>query len=601
LDIEELREVIYRCKSWALAALLLAPRILSADTDTVDALKSQWTEYLAVQPKTIMELQPFRETSQIAIATTDSGPSSAQLVNLNPNINVWFILTARRAGGAGESHDDTYHLENADPRAQRIALDPSYPLGVRIWIGDQSFKCPLWGPDNPHLLEDAEASGLPYTPICEGRLFLRNAVPGTYTTLERITNLLRDHVWGGERIVQFVRKEVFQDAFVERGTAQPLSALPNQGSDGPEVPRPALLADEFEAIGVKPEHLAIDVEPPVEEFAMGRWYPVADSPGIFVSVIEPYAIAPTILRSFHESVNPFDAVEANALDYMVAFDMSRFDLGFALGTDHPRVGWSQRAPESMRDSRLPGPDGVGEVTPLVRTGMVNPSLVARTAATFAGGFKREHGAFRYGALAEQNAGSHYGFIEQGTIFSKLVPGLATLFVTDTGTVAMTTWTKLLDDRLAHIRYARQNGVPLIEVGTDGVSKPGPLVNRWGPGNWSGSSEERLRTVRAGICLQESSQFQYLIYGYFSDATPSTMARVFQAYGCNYAMHLDMNALEHTYLALYATKSAQRVVQHLIAGMEAVDRKGGGNRFAPRFIGFPDDRDFFYLLRKRGVP
>ena len=29
-----------------------------------------------------------------------------------------------------------------------------------------------------------------------------------------------------------------------------------------------------------------------------------------------------------------------------------------------------------------------------------------------------------------------------------------------------------------------------------------------------------------------------------------MARVFQAYGCRYAMLLDMNALEHTYLATY---------------------------------------------------
>ena len=29
-----------------------------------------------------------------------------------------------------------------------------------------------------------------------------------------------------------------------------------------------------------------------------------------------------------------------------------------------------------------------------------------------------------------------------------------------------------------------------------------------------------------------------------------MARIFQAYRCDYAMLLDMNALEHTYLAMY---------------------------------------------------
>jgi hypothetical protein len=31
-------------------------------------------------------------------------------------------------------------------------------------------------------------------------------------------------------------------------------------------------------------------------------------------------------------------------------------------------------------------------------------------------------------------------------------------------------------------------------------------------------------------------------------------------------------------------------------MAEVDRKGG-DQMAPRFLGFPDDRDFFYLLRR----
>jgi len=42
------------------------------------------------------------------------------------------------------------------------------------------------------------------------------------------------------------------------------------------------------------------------------------------------------------------------------------------------------------------------------------------------------------------------------------------------------------------------------------------------------------------------------------------------------------------------------VEHLISGMSEVDRKGG-EALAPRFIGFPDDRDFFYLLRKESRP
>ena len=141
---------------------------------------------------------------------------------------------------------------------------------------------------------------------------------------------------------------------------------------------------------------------------------------------------------------------------MVALDLAQFDLGFVLGTDHPRVGWSERALESVRDPRLPGPDGIGSVAPLVVNGMVSPPIVERAAATFAGGFKREHGAFRYGALAQQNHGTHYGFMEQGVVFSKLQPGLATLIIDDEAAVRMKTWTA--DDECivaAHQRCASE--------------------------------------------------------------------------------------------------------------------------------------------------
>jgi hypothetical protein len=58
----------------------------------------------------------------------------------------------------------------------------------------------------------------------------------------------------------------------------------------------------------------------------------------------------------------------------------------------------------------------------------------------------------------------------------------------------------------------------------------------------------------------------------------------------------MNALEHTYLALYRHKESKFRVQHLIEGMSQLD-KGGDGQYLPRFVGFPDNRDFFYLLRK----
>lgn len=159
-----------------------------------------------------------------------------------------------------------------------------------------------------------------------------------------------------------------------------------------------------------------------------------------------------------------------------------------------------------------------------------------------------------------------------------------------------------DARLGHVRFARQNGVPLVETApATGEARPGALVMRWGEGNWSGSQDQRLRSLRAGICLVEDGDARFLIYGYFSSATPSAMARGFQAYGCGYAMLTDMNALEHTYMALYRHDDGGTLsTSHLITGMNVLDEALDG-RALPRFVAFADNRDFFYLLRRPEEP
>jgi hypothetical protein len=74
--------------------------------------------------------------------------------------------------------------------------------------------------------------------------------------------------------------------------------------------------------------------------------------------------------------------------------------------------------------------------------------------------------------------------------------------------------------------------------------------------------------------------------------------VFQAYACRYAMLVDMNALEHTYLAVYRRSGSHVEVDHLIEGMAQVEQSSGG-QVIPRFVGYPDNRDFFYVTRKAG--
>src|SRR5262249_49614118 len=252
---------------------------------------------------------------------------------------------------------------------------------------------------------------------------------------------------------------------------------------------------------------------PRGQLGIGRWYPVGGLPGVYVSALQSDQVAPQILESHRDRVSGLDAIEGAALDYLVAFDLSAFDVGFAMGTEHPRVDWSARVNDSVRRDSLPGPDGIGTIAPLVTTGMVSPALTNATIAVFTGGYKRSHGAFRYGDFASHNFGTHYGFVEQGIVYSKLQAGLATLYVLDDGTIDMRTWTAADDQLFPHCRFARQNGVPLVE--TDPATQaivPGAFVAKWGPGNWSGSAEKNLRTIRAGICLQNTASKRFLIYG-----------------------------------------------------------------------------------------
>ncbi len=316
-----------------------------------------------------------------------------------------------------------------------------------------------------------------------------------------------------------------------------------------------------------------------------------------MTTLRPDLVSPLVIEEQKGRVSALDTLESAALVYLVAFDLEQFDLGFRVGTDHPRVGWSDMVLPDRRDEGLTGPDGIETTEPLVRTGMLSPVEQARVAATFTGGFKRAHGAFRVSDLALIDNGSHYGFVENGVVLSKLTPGLATVVVFDDGRVDLMTWTAADDANLPRIRYARQNGVAILQPDPGSQrTVPGSRIRDWGAGNWSGSADKQLRTLRAGLGLQEVQGKQYLVYGYFSSATPSSMARVFQAAGCRYAMLLDMNALEHTYMALYRMQDSRLRTEHLIEGMGAVDGSRDGQP-VPRFVGVADNRDFFYLLRR----
>ncbi len=550
-------------------------------------------EYNANRSKSVIDLQQFRELTRLSSGGPDA--LKASLIDLNPNIGTWYLLQLKIQGG----DPVWYHLESQP--GVRLRLDQVNASGLTLAGPDGGFnpgtRCQLWSATEAGPLTEARRSGLVYAPLCGGAVYLRNPVDGHRTPKERVVDLLRDHVWQGEEMTSFVKDLFYKDAFAATSNLTPARAVsgPVPALTGPIPPR--VRGDALDQ-RVVPVNLEIPVTGETDgRVAVGRWYGAEDNPGIFVTTLQPDLVSPDVIAEQGSGVSPLDSTESTALAYLVAFDLKQFDMGFRVGTDHPRVEWSDAVQPAIRGNSTTGPDGTPSVEPLVRTGMLSPMEAGRVAATFTGGFKRTHGALRSSSEAAQTNGAHYGFIENGVVLSKLHVGLATVIGLEDGSITLKTWTDEDNATLPRVRYARQNGVPILERDpSTGLGAPGPEVRRWSAGNWSGSAGKKLRTLRAGLCMQENQGRPYLIYGYFSTATPSAMARIFQAAGCSYAMQLDMNALEHTYMAIYRPAGSTLLTEHLIQGMNAVDGAKGGQSL-PRFVSVADNRDFFYLLRR----
>ena len=542
----------------------------------------------------VVELQPSR-TEQRARIDHPHGFTEAALVNLNPPVGAWYVLSLR----GGERPAQHWHLALTDPDRTALRLDEADGGLIVEHEAGPPAPCPLLtaGPEGAIPLDAVTEGPSPYVRLCGGAVVLRRAAKGRVTSKEWAADFLRDKVRGGEKLTVFVRSTVFADSWrIEASAAGGLTPPAGDPLGPPAIP----LDPARNATALVPRELGLELEGVRGALAPGQWRPVVGTPGAWATAVTAGLVDPTPSAPWTARMGALDKEEESTLVYLVAFDLDAFEVGFAVGTDHPRVGWSERALPGARAGGGAGPDGFADLAPLQRTGVLPASDAERVAATFTAGFKRSHGAFKYGALAGRNHGTHYGFIEQGVILSRLQPGLSTLYGTRDGTVGMTTWTEADDALVPELRFARQNGVPLVETPPGGSPEPGALLSRWGAGNWGGSQDEKLRTLRAGGCLVEDRGRRFLIYGWFSSATPGGMARVFLAQGCEHAMLLDMNALEHTYLALYDSSGGEFRTRHLAEGMKVLDKEVDG-QVLPRFLAFADNRDFFYLLRRSGRP
>ncbi|MCB1359405.1 MAG: hypothetical protein KDK53_23820 [Maritimibacter sp.] len=545
-------------------------------------LAAQWDRYMGDSVSSVIEFAPMRTSMERSGSTGDV----FRLTSLHPGVNRWYLLEITSANGATES----WHFENGDARTWAVSLTDEADPQLLIEGKGERHSCAPWSGDVPELTSAAN-SGLPYAPVCGARLYLRNRVQGSKTNREAVSDFLRNNVVFGDKLVNLIKGTFFEDAFLEN------SAF-GDAVDDTDAQVAALGTAKLARTPVMRTQMGLPVEGASGGMQAGSWYKVEGSDGVFASALQPGLIADEVLRS-GGAANGLDGTERNADVYLVAFDLSRYEIGYELGTDHPNLGWSSRPQRSGADYNLPGPDGFSTPAPLVRNGMLPPPLLPRVVAAWAGGFKRDHGAFRFGDYAGFNRGHHYGFLSNGVTFSRLRTNLATFYVTVDGEVGMKTWEEADNAMIPTLAYARQNGVPVVvRDPASGEIKVGDRVNSWGGGNWSGSADAQLRTLRSGMCLRDTGDRKFLMYAYFSSVTPSAMARVFQAYDCDYAMLLDMNSPELTYMAYFQqnTRGDGVIGSHLSRLMADSDPYLAGGQ-VPRFVNFSDNRDFIYMLRK----
>jgi hypothetical protein len=118
---------------------------------------------------TVVDLQTFRRTASIPIDDGAGRRGRATLVDLAPAVHAWLLLTLDWEGARGE----TLHLENPDPRHQRVSLEAASPHGL-VLTSDSGLReaCELWSGAGEGLAT-ARRSTAPFAPLCGERLYLR--------------------------------------------------------------------------------------------------------------------------------------------------------------------------------------------------------------------------------------------------------------------------------------------------------------------------------------------------------------------------------------------------------------------------------------------
>ncbi len=540
-----------------------------------------------VNDSALFQLQPYKKAM---LATYEDGTfTRASLVNLNSNINTWYILSLTNK----RNRETTYNILAVD-RNIKLSLDPRSP---ELLIGhpNNTYRCDIESEITRQYIK-RKREKFSYLPACNNLLFVVIKQDGFRSMVERGAEVLR---WlggdAGEGIITGVKSTLFKDKYLMKSETG-VQAKTFQAMDGDVALPRAAVGERYQYTTIPAHSMGLKTKTSEGRLLAGQWYPLQNFPDVYASLIMPGMVSRDIRSSHRDRVNGLDGVENNALVYLMSINLGKYTLGWGHGTDHPGVGWSSRARHVKRDNPY-GPDGFNNIDPLLTLGHVPPMYWSKTIGTFSGGFQKRHAAFRAGELAKTGKGHHYGFMQDGVMLVSPSENLATVIIYWDGSVDLKLWTAEDNQKLYLIKHIRQNGVPLIHRDESGKGIPGKLVRHWGAGNWSGTAEKQLRAPRGGACLIETAEDNYLVYAYFSGATPSGMARVFQAYGCSFAMHLDMNSPGQAYASLFAPKEENGGLLDIELLMTDMYAYMGGNKKSPRYFIKPDYKDFFYIMKR----
>ncbi len=533
----------------------------------------------------LFKLQTLKQ--EISADYEEGAIRQASLVNLNTNINTWYLLSLK-----GRAHNPVFFNLLATENGLILDLDKEAPRLSITGLDGKTLSCDIQD-EIADSFNNRKQSKLAYLSVCQNKLLIVIKQNGFQPTVEKGAQVLR---WlggdTGEKIINGVKTTVFEDKYIE--TEQTIDDQSNTDTDIQGAPPRAELAPEYAHATLSALKTGLKTTVGKRRLLAGKWYPLKNFPSAYGSLIQPGIVSREIRSSFRDRVRPLDGVENDGVVYLMALGLDHYSLAWGHGTDHPGVGWSERAIHIKKDNPY-GPDGFDTISPLLTMGHVPPHEWSRTIGTISGGFQNRHSAFRYGKLSTFNKAHHYGFMENGVLMSSPTVGLATVLMYRNGDVEMKTWEEKDKEKLPLLRHMRQNGLPLIQRDEHGEGVPGKWVKEWGKGNWSGSAKKELRTPRGGLCLLETPEENYLVYGYFSGATPSGMARVFQAYGCSFAMQLDLNSPGQAYASLFLP-TGEGINMHIELLQNQMYQYMGGTK-TPRYLLKPDYKDFFYILKK----